>query len=181
MRIAIVCPGPSVTDTWDRSMAGQFDRVFAVSRAINLVDHADIWAVGDFHLFAAMMHVDRQPPSGQVIFSNAEGRTNAKYMGFRLINCEPWFPCPTDARRFTTPAFLNFVLTMWPEAQVDMFGCDMDGSNYYDDKDMYVAPTDVDERWEIERRQLWVVVNTTSAIVRLHRNKHMASQGTICR
>lgn len=182
MKIAIVCPGPSVVDSWlgHSGIEGGYELVFPVSKAVNLVQRADLWAVGDLHINMVCAIPNRRLPAGQVVFTNTEGMQNAGYWDWRLIPLEPWLPMPGEPRQFTTPALLNFAISMYPNANIDVFGCDMRGDKYFDGRNIHVVQAVADERWPLERRQMRAVPGIES--VRFITDKHSYTRACVlCR
>lgn len=156
-KIAIICPGPSLPLVWQPDFYKCYDKVIALSKAIDLCGNFPpyIWAVGDVFIQKNLnlnLLPEVWPKKGMLIFTDRSGMKSATEKGYHPVAAhEDWQPIKSK-RLFTFPALLNYVCTKLYPSAIHCYGCDLGGYTYYTGVEADDTKNSADERWVLERK-----------------------------
>ena len=119
--IAILCPGPSLHQTWPAAEKDQYTHVYAVNQASCYYPH-DWFCCQDT---VAIEMFDPKPNKGIISTYVTWKRYHDRYA------CLIWPHAPFKHHRYTTPQAIG-AASLFDPAEVHLYGADMEGSLYCD-------------------------------------------------
>jgi hypothetical protein len=154
VKVAVLCPGPSLREAWRSKWAGQYDKVIAVNRAA-IGYQCDWWVFLDAWIFCSF----GLPYKPQIFTTRAcaskikrTGDNTDRFMGHDrtwVDDCRPNGPVGGNWSTYSSTTALMLAATLGAK-ELRLFGADMTGTREYDN-----YPTDKftrdESRWKRER------------------------------
>jgi len=144
-RVAVLCPGPSLNQTWLKQIRKSYDLVLGVNHAAFVDGGVDWWFCLDDESWRK--HGNANPRKGMAGCTRHFGteRNCMKIQdGLEIIYAQP----PEGMQGLSAPVAMHFAFTVLGAASVDVYGADMDGNADFKGE-THTGRTSA--RWEEER------------------------------